>query len=564
MTYINPDSIVTFATAVGTDVKSLKSRVTAVEQGGSAGPAGESAYQVAVDAGFNGSQSAWLASLVGPKGADGTNGTNGVDGKDGTNGTNGIDGTNGTNGVDGKNGNTMWPTSGVPSASLGVDGDFANDVTNSVMYGPKASGTWPAGVSYAGTSGASGPTPTLRNIATRCRHNYQTWTTAAYGITGVSEHINQGSTVTGVKVKYGNWYANNVGEFTTWTNAGSITYSVSIEYPIGTFTLCEWGTQTGTPRAHSAVCPLGQNVVSDSMPVTIPHGAKFKLHVYMISTAGTAIIFPVSMSAISGPNDTTAYWSAALANDPAALAVAGTTTGSAGTGSNFACYPLAVLGMSNVPSVMCIGDSRLGGYNDSAAVTLAAAPNTNLGYWGVGEIGRSLDYALPYANFGCPTDTALTFSTTHTLRAALQSDHTHVHCEYGINDIVGGAKSFSQVQGYLNTIYALFPTKKVSQSTISPKSTSTDSFATSTNQTTDASNGQRTALNDWIRTTPAPLVMYFDVADAVESSRNSGLWRSVGDGSVTAAMCAADGLHETPYGYNYIRQYGAINTALFT
>lgn len=61
-----------------------------------------------------------------------------------------ITGTNGTNGK------TMLPTTGVPSGAMGVDGDFANDPTNSVMYGPKAGGSWPAGVSYKGAKGDAG------------------------------------------------------------------------------------------------------------------------------------------------------------------------------------------------------------------------------------------------------------------------------------------------------------------------------------------------------------------------------------------------------------------------
>lgn len=61
-----------------------------------------------------------------------------------------IRGTNGTNG------NTMYSVSGAPSSALGVNGDFANDVTNSMMYGPKTSGSWGAGVSYKGPKGDSG------------------------------------------------------------------------------------------------------------------------------------------------------------------------------------------------------------------------------------------------------------------------------------------------------------------------------------------------------------------------------------------------------------------------
>ncbi|MBE6618306.1 MAG: trypsin-like serine protease [Ruminococcaceae bacterium] len=59
---------------------------------------GESAYEIAVRNGFEGSEAEWLESLAGKDGA------NGIDGKDGANGTNGKDGVDGTDGKDGKDG----------------------------------------------------------------------------------------------------------------------------------------------------------------------------------------------------------------------------------------------------------------------------------------------------------------------------------------------------------------------------------------------------------------------------------------------------------------------------
>ena len=56
---------------------------------GKDGADGLSAYEIAVQRGFNGNEDAWLQSLKGPQGeegpagADGKNGVNGVDGKDG-------------------------------------------------------------------------------------------------------------------------------------------------------------------------------------------------------------------------------------------------------------------------------------------------------------------------------------------------------------------------------------------------------------------------------------------------------------------------------------------------
>jgi hypothetical protein len=86
------------------------------------------------------------ANIEGPRGADG------APGRDGANGADGADGD------DGKDGNTVLTTSGRPSNGTGVDGDFAYDPAASTMYGPKAAGAWPAGVSLRGADGRDGAT----------------------------------------------------------------------------------------------------------------------------------------------------------------------------------------------------------------------------------------------------------------------------------------------------------------------------------------------------------------------------------------------------------------------
>jgi len=62
---------------------------------------GKSAYEIAVEYGFEGTELEWLESL---KGADGKDGTDGKDGKDGKDGRDGVDGINGIDGIDGMNG----------------------------------------------------------------------------------------------------------------------------------------------------------------------------------------------------------------------------------------------------------------------------------------------------------------------------------------------------------------------------------------------------------------------------------------------------------------------------
>ena len=78
---------------------------------------GKSAYEIAVENGFVGTEAEWLASLKGKDGINGIDGRDGADGKDGENGINGIngkdgkDGINGRDGVDGKDGYT--PVKGI-------------------------------------------------------------------------------------------------------------------------------------------------------------------------------------------------------------------------------------------------------------------------------------------------------------------------------------------------------------------------------------------------------------------------------------------------------------------
>lgn len=61
-------------------------------------------------------------------------------------------------GVQGPPGTGVRHGDGPPDPALGVDGDFYIDVATPsapVMYGPKAGGTWGAGVPLGGGSGAS-------------------------------------------------------------------------------------------------------------------------------------------------------------------------------------------------------------------------------------------------------------------------------------------------------------------------------------------------------------------------------------------------------------------------
>ena len=87
------------------------------------------------------------AGATGPQGPAGATGATGPQGPAGPTGATGPAGTNG-NGV--LNGNV------VPSNLQGNDGDFYINTTTNTIYGPKANGTWPVGVSLVGPSGPAG------------------------------------------------------------------------------------------------------------------------------------------------------------------------------------------------------------------------------------------------------------------------------------------------------------------------------------------------------------------------------------------------------------------------
>lgn len=77
------------------EIQEMEDNIAERVQVGAQGPEGKSAYQVAVENGFIGTEEEWLASLKGPTGDPGPQGEPGVPGRDGTNGKDGINGVDG-------------------------------------------------------------------------------------------------------------------------------------------------------------------------------------------------------------------------------------------------------------------------------------------------------------------------------------------------------------------------------------------------------------------------------------------------------------------------------------
>lgn len=96
----------------------------------------------------------------GPQGIQGLTGATGAQGPIGLTGPQGATGPQGVAGTNGTNGNTVLNGTIAPTAAIGVNGDFYINTTTKTIFGPKAAGVWPATgtvlVGPAGTNGTNG------------------------------------------------------------------------------------------------------------------------------------------------------------------------------------------------------------------------------------------------------------------------------------------------------------------------------------------------------------------------------------------------------------------------
>jgi hypothetical protein len=138
----------------------------------------------------------------------------------------------GTPGATGANGNTVLHGAGAPAAGVGVDGDFYIDTVANRIYGPKASGAWPSGISLVGPQGPAGNS---LSSGTSPGQIYLTGTGGAVPTTPVSMNgdvsiTSSGSTtigagaVTGSKIATGTISGSNIASSTvTGSNIASAT-----------------------------------------------------------------------------------------------------------------------------------------------------------------------------------------------------------------------------------------------------------------------------------------------------------------------------------------------------
>ena len=179
-------------------------------------------------------------------------------------------------------------------------------------------------------------------------------------------------------------------------------------------------------------------------------------------------------------------------------------------------------------------------------------------------ITSALDTAVrPFVSVAKAGESAQQFAdlVTSRRRRVLMTLSGWIFFTYGVNDIYG-SRTLSQVQADTTTILTWARNRglKVAMTTLTPRTTSTDQWITTGNQTIVGSgsfNVVRLGYNAWVRAGAGGLAdLVVELADATETARDSGVWKADAAGPYTA-----DGIHPSYSGYELLMK-PVITTAL--
>jgi hypothetical protein len=320
------------------------------------------------------------------------------------------------------------------------------------------------------------------------------------------------------QIEIPNWQV-RADTFAESNSGATATCNASIEYPAnsGTFTQVLFsGVATGT-------IGIGAGLLSDQISMAIPVGQAFNVRIFW--QGNYEFWFGASTGAFISTDTSRGefYRSAASGLTDHTMGGAVTDTG----GGYKALRPTRIIGMTRKPTILTIGDSRCAGIADTF---------NDVGNYG--EPARIFGSRAGLINVGVQGDSASKFVASHAKRVALGANATHVWINYGYNDLAG-ARTTAQVLADNQTIAGYFPGKTILVGTISPVSTA---------------EANRIAYNDLIRAGAAGFNQYFDVADVMETARNSGVWKTgYSSDNVHAIGVGYDALQATAFNFSLIR-----------
>lgn len=346
---------------------------------------------------------------------------------------------------------------------------------------------------------------------------------------------------TSLALAFSNWCTNGSTEV---DNPNPITIAASVELPDGTVVPLAWNGARSTTLAPGADSDL-----TDPVYVELRAGEVIYTRTHVLvatagqtwplgsSTTSPAGIYNAKSGKVTGSNAT-------LASSP--------TWASPG---NAAYGPSVIVGRTLAarrPIVAIVGASNTYGYGDVADSVL-----------GFSERACQAQ-RVSFVKIAKPGEAGGSFAASITARRRRLryiAGATHAILGYGLNDLGAGGTTFAQIAkmvldnaGYL----ARLGVARTYFVTLAPRSTSTDGYATTANQTTTTVsnyNTTRAAVNAWARAgfptvngaaaapgtanaVPSPLLAgIIEMADFVETGRDTGIWKA---GATTDGTHAAD------------------------
>ncbi len=337
--------------------------------------------------------------------------------------------------------------------------------------------------------------------------------------------------LTRVRLVFTNGRLSTTGEV---LNPHAVTYQACIERADGGApTRVTFGGQ------NSVTLASGQSVVSDEITLPVAYAAGTRMFVRtQVSVANLGEVWPtfLAMSTADGEgfNDTLTWLMSPNASIPT-LSAAGHVG------------PSAVLGQNiDARSVGIIGSSSANGQGDTAAL-----PELELGYFAMFCSANRLGYT----KLAVGQDTVQRFVSDGV--NSLRMQHLRnisadaVIFQLGGNDLTGG-RTLVQIQNDLRTAWDRLRAERIAvwQSTYTPTTNSTDSWATLVNQTPFGQTPLRLQLNDWLREQAAQgaFDLLLDVAPFVADPTDPTRFRVDG----TPNRFTVDGTHLSPHGHAQI------------
>lgn len=368
--------------------------------------------------------------------------------------------------------------------------------------------------------------PTTGLVANRFQA-YTTTATIAADFTFRREHYSHpDGSITDIRTVDGSWYFNT--SFVAANAPATFVFKRYIEYPADVFHQVTW-VEVGGSTTLSLAPGVGarkSDVILSSvtgLPLVIPAGTKFWERTVKTNASSSLVLAQLPANAnVIGVDDGTS------ASD---LGNSGTINPSAGVNTFGALAMEGTINATNARSFVIASDSLGFGTGDTTSVGAKG---------GSGWIARLLDiYGYPYVKLarGSQQSNEFTTGTKHIdlINALSFSDAIVTH---GLNDLSLGSRAVADILTSLQTIYGYFSTKRVYRTTLNPRTTSTDSWATTANQTiaTDGNMAGFQDLQNAFRAVESGVDAVIEFADQCMPSRDANIW--------TAPPAAtADGVH---------------------